>query len=186
MQINAIFKAAEHVKGTKPEIMIPFIFNEKELKFVKNIVEEIAQQYIIEYSFGTMIELPSATLLADKIANYSEFFSFGTNDLTQTTLGISRDDCSEFLNVYKEKKILDHDPFESIMEENVGELIKLAIKKGKSINPKLKFGVCGEHGGDPLSIKFFMSIGIDYVSCSPYRIPCAKLAAAQYSILFTK
>lgn len=182
MQINAIFKAAEQIKGTKPEIMIPFIFNEKELQFVKSMVEEVARDYRVEYSFGTMIELPSAALLADRIANHAEFFSFGTNDLTQTTLGISRDDCSEFLSAYREKKIIDHDPFESIMEENVGELIKLAIKKGRESNPNMKFGICGEHGGDPKSIEFFISAGVDYVSCSPYRIPCAKVAAAQHFI----
>lgn len=194
MQIEAIFSAAENFPNIKLEIMVPFILNELEFNYVKKLIEEIAlthsyksepnegKAFKPKYSLGNMIELPSAALLADKIAKYSDFFSFGTNDLTQTTLGLSRDDSAQFLTVYQEKQIIKADPFASIIKESVGELMKLAIIKGRKVKEKLKIGVCGEHGGDPDSIEFFIGLGIDYVSCSPYRIPIAKITAAQVAI----
>jgi pyruvate,orthophosphate dikinase len=136
----------------------------------------------ITYTIGTMIELPRAALCADEIARSAAFFSFGTNDLTQTTMGLSRDDTGQFLPSYLEQNIITHDPFVTLDQEGVGSLIKIALQKGKSAHKKLKTGVCGEHGGDPRSIAFFEEVGLDYISCSPYRIPTARLAAAQATI----
>ncbi|AHX11306.1 pyruvate, phosphate dikinase [Neorickettsia helminthoeca str. Oregon] len=182
MQLHAIFGAAQEVKNIAPEIMIPFVMNAEELLLIKRLVESVAANYSVEYSFGNMIELPSAAILANRIAEHSDFFSFGTNDLTQTTLGISRDDCGMFLNIYKEKGLLKDDPFVTIQTENVGVLIRDAINKGRATKKNIKIGICGEHGGDPDSVEFFASLGVDYVSCSPYRVPIAKVAAAQYEL----
>ncbi len=134
------------------------------------------------YSIGTMIELPRAALIADKLAKHAEFFSFGTNDLTQTTMGLSRDDSVNFLDSYKKNNIFDNDPFEVLDIEGVGELIKMAIERGKKTRKEIKLGICGEHGADPKSIEFLIESGVDYVSCSPYRVPIAKLVAAQFSV----
>ena len=190
MQAKAILEAALEIKnqtGISPiiEIMIPLIFSATELKIIKESIKETAS--IIEkdrgklpdFLIGTMIELPRAALLADEIANHADFFSFGTNDLTQTTYGISRDDSGRFLDTYIEKNILEIDPFVSLDSKGVGKLIKIAKDNSKSVNKKIKLGICGEHGGDPSSISFCNSIKLDYVSCSPYRIPIARLAAAQ-------
>ncbi|ACT69351.1 pyruvate, phosphate dikinase [Neorickettsia risticii] len=182
MQLHAIFGAAQEVGGVKLEVMIPFIMNADELYAIKQLVTSVAQGYSADYLLGNMIELPSAAILADRIAENSDFFSFGTNDLTQTTLGISRDDCGMFMNIYKERGLFKEDPFISIQVESVGFLIREAIKKGRSANKTLKIGICGEHGGDPYSVEFFASSGVDYVSCSPYRVPIAKVAAAQHFI----
>jgi pyruvate,orthophosphate dikinase len=193
MQVRAIFQAACELKkeGVEviPEIMIPLIGMVSELKLVKNQLVEVAEEVIekcgvnVEYKFGTMIEIPRAALTADEIAEEAEFFSFGTNDLTQMTYGFSRDDAeSKFLPIYLNKQILEQNPFETIDQIGVGELVKIAIKKGRSANQNLKLGVCGEHGGEPDSIHFFHKIGLDYVSCSPYRIPIARVAAAQAAI----
>ena len=186
MQVQAISAAMRELKqeeavATNLELMIPLISNVNELKEIKQIIlEEFEGE--IPFSIGTMIELPRAALMARTIAGEVEFFSFGTNDLTQTTYGISRDDIASFLPDYIDKKIFEHDPFIQIDEEGVGELIKTSIERGKLGNPKLKLGVCGEHAGNPTSINFFHKIGIDYISCSPYRIPIARLAAAQAKI----
>ncbi len=192
MQTRAVIEAAINVtkEGTKvtPEIMIPLIGDEKELIFVKNIVCETADAIIkesgidITYQVGTMIEIPRAALTADKIAKHAEFFSFGTNDLTQLTYGFSRDDASKFLNDYYKNNIFESDPFAKVDIEGVGELVKIAVQKGKSVRPDIHLGICGEHGGDPASIDFCDSIGLDYVSCSPFRVPIARLAAAQAKI----
>jgi pyruvate,orthophosphate dikinase len=171
-------------KSIIPEIMIPLVSTEAEIKIMKDLVVRIADQVQkenkvkINYLVGTMIELPRAALKAKDISKHAEFFSFGTNDLTQTTLGISRDDSGKFLNDYIENKIFDIDPFVSI-DDGVGDLIKIATLKGRKQNKLIKLGICGEHGGDPKSIKFCAEIGLNYVSCSPYRVPVAKLAAAQ-------
>ncbi len=189
MQCRAIFEALSECKNKKnksilPEIMIPLVSTEAEIKIMKdlviNVAREVQQQKKIKIEFlvGTMIELPRAAIKANYIAKHAEFFSFGTNDLTQTTFGISRDDSGKFLNDYIENKIFDIDPFISI-DEGVGDLIEIATKKGRKENKKIKLGICGEHGGDPKSIFFCSKIGLDYVSCSPYRVPIAKLAAAQ-------
>ncbi len=192
MQTEAVINAAINVskKGIKvnPEIMIPLIGEVKELEYVKEIVIKTADELIknansnIKYSVGTMIEVPRAALTADKIAKEAEFFSFGTNDLTQMTYGFSRDDATKFLDDYYKKQILEFDPFASIDENGVGELMKIAIEKAKKVRPDIKLGICGEHGGDPKSISFCHELGIDYVSCSPYRVPIAKLAAAKATI----
>jgi pyruvate, orthophosphate dikinase len=193
MQARAIFEAMAQVEINQPksaivEIMIPLIFDVKELKILKIVIDDIAieirQKYKIElnYSFGTMIELPRAAIKAGEIAQEADFFSFGTNDLTQTSLGISRDDSSIFLNEYQEKNILKQDPFATIDQEGVGELIKIAIQRGRLSKPNIKLGICGEHGGDPASIKFFHDVGLDYVSCSPFRVPIAIIAAAQAAL----
>jgi pyruvate,orthophosphate dikinase len=164
--------------------MIPLVSTEAEIKIMKELVIRIASEVQrnhklkIEFMVGTMIELPRAAIKAKEIAKYAEFFSFGTNDLTQTTFGISRDDSGKFLNDYLENKIFSIDPFISI-DEGVGDLIKIAVEKGKNQNKKLKLGICGEHGGDPKSIEFCSKVGLHYVSCSPYRVPVARLAAAQ-------
>ncbi len=188
MQIRAILCAADEIKREKkveikPEIMIPFIMNEKELALICELVKKEAEGKNVDYSIGTMIELPRAALIADKLAKYVEFFSFGTNDLTQTTMGLSRDDSVNFLDSYKENNIFSDDPFEKLDIEGVGELVKTAIERSKKTRKGIKLGICGEHGADPQSIEFFIKSGIDYVSCSPYRVPVAKLVAAQVCLL---
>ena len=193
MQCEAIFEALAECKKQKvklviPEIMIPLISTATEIKILRNLVEKTAKEVQkkhsikIKYYVGTMIELPRAALRAKDIAKFADFFSFGTNDLTQTTFGISRDDSGKFLNDYVENKIFNKDPFVSIDERGVGELIKIAAERGKKQKKSLKLGICGEHGGDPSSVKFFAEIGLDYVSCSPYRVPVARLAAAQANL----
>ena len=193
MQVYAIMEAACEVtkEGIKaiPEIMIPLVGHYNELKILREITENICEKVMndyntkIEYKIGTMIELPRAALTADEIAEYAEFFSFGTNDLTQTTFGFSRDDSGKFLKEYVEKKILPKDPFVTLDSKGVGQLIEIGIKKGKKTRPDLKVGICGEHGGDPASIEFCHKVGMNYVSCSPYRVPIARLAAAQAKII---
>ena len=189
MQIRAIFEALVECKKNKiksimPEIMIPLVSTEAEIKIMKDLVIKVAREVQnenktkIKFLVGTMIELPRAAIKAKDIAKYAEFFSFGTNDLTQTTFGISRDDSGKFLNDYIENKIFDIDPFISI-DDGVGDLIEMAATRGKKQNKKIKLGICGEHGGDPRSIEFCAKVGLDYVSCSPYRVPVARLAAAQ-------
>ena len=189
MQCRAIFEALSKLKKNKiksafPEIMIPLVSTEAEIRIMKDLVVRVANQVQkdnkikIEYLVGTMIELPRAALKANDLAKHADFFSFGTNDLTQTTFGISRDDSGKFLNDYIENKIFSIDPFISI-DDGVSDLVEIAVEKGKKQNKKIKLGICGEHGGDPKSIKFCSDIGLDYVSCSPYRIPIARLAAAQ-------
>lgn len=190
MQVRAIFEAACDCKkegiDVKPWVMIPLIGHVNELKVAKEILVRVADQVMeekgikVDYKFGTMIEIPRAALTADEVAEYAEFFSFGTNDLTQMTFGYSRDDAEgKFLNRYVEQKILPANPFETLDTKGVGQLVEMSMKKGKPVNPNLLGGVCGEHGGDPDSVKFCSKIGLDYVSCSPFRIPQAKLAAAQ-------
>lgn len=190
MQVRAIFEAACDLKkeglNVKPYVMIPLIGHVNELKVAKEILERVAEIVMlekgvkVEYKFGTMIEIPRAALTADKIAEYAEFFSFGTNDLTQMTFGYSRDDAEgKFLKRYVEQKILPANPFETLDVDGVGQLVEMSMEKGKKVNPKLLGGVCGEHGGDPDSVKFCHRIGLNYVSCSPFRIPQASLAAAQ-------
>jgi pyruvate,orthophosphate dikinase len=189
MQCRAIFEALVELKKKKiksafPEIMIPLVSTEAEIKIMKELViriaSEVQKQYKlkIEFMVGTMIELPRAAIKAKEIAKHAEFFSFGTNDLTQTTFGISRDDSGKFLNDYLDNKIFSIDPFVSI-DDGVADLVEIAVAKGKNQNKKLKLGICGEHGGDPKSIEFCSKVGLDYVSCSPYRVPVARLAAAQ-------
>ncbi len=188
MQVRAIVEAACEVKKEKidvmPEIMIPLVGHVKELEILKNMTVKVADEIIksynvkLSYMVGTMIELPRAALTADKIAEHAEFFSFGTNDLTQTTFGLSRDDAGKFLPDYVEKKILPIDPFQALDQEGVGELVRIGIEKGRKTRKKLKVGICGEHGGEPSSIEFCHKVGMNYVSCSPYRVPIARLAAA--------
>ena len=192
MQTRAVIEAAIIVSREgltcKPEIMIPLVGDKKELDFVKNIVDTTAKEVMekenfeINYTVGTMIEIPRAALLADQIAETADFFSFGTNDLTQLTFGFSRDDAGKFLNDYYDKKIYEQDPFARVDENGVGQLVKMGVEKGRSTKPHLKTGVCGEHGGEPSSIEFFHKVGLSYVSCSPYRIPIAILASAQSAI----
>lgn len=192
MQARAIFEAAADVtkRGIKaiPEIMIPLVGNVKELKMQKEIIDKVAEEVMretgveIEYMVGTMIEVPRAALTADEIAEVAQFFSFGTNDLTQMTLGMSRDDVAKFLDFYIDNGIYEKDPFQTLDQTGVGQLIDIAVKRGRSTNPKLEVGICGEHGGDPASIEFCHRVGMDYVSCSPYRVPIARLAAAQAAI----
>ncbi len=190
MQVRAIFEAACDLKNegleVKPEVMIPLIGHVNELKTARKQLEEVAQQVMsekgtqIDYQFGTMIEIPRAALTADQVAEYAEFFSFGTNDLTQMTYGYSRDDAEgKFLNKYVEQQILPANPFETLDQEGVGQLMEMAIAKGTSQRPNIKLGICGEHGGDPESVKFCHRIGLNYVSCSPFRVPVARLSAAQ-------
>ena len=194
MQTKAVIRAAINVKkahpdwNIKPEIMIPLVCEVKELKFVKNVVVETADAEIkaagidLEYEVGTMIEIPRAALTADEIAKEADFFCFGTNDLTQMTFGFSRDDAGKFLNSYYDNKIFENDPFAKLDQDGVGKLMEIAVKLGKPVNPKLHIGICGEHGGDPSSVEFCNKIGLDYVSCSPFRVPIARLAAAQAAI----
>jgi len=193
MQARAIFTAAVEVSkktglAVIPEVMIPLVGTKKELDLMKDVVDLAASQVFastgttLEYSVGTMIELPRAALAAGKIAETAEFFSFGTNDLTQTTLGMSRDDSGPFLEIYRQKGIYEHDPFATIDVDGVGEMIKIATERGRATRNSLKLGICGEHGGDPASIAFCQSVGLDYVSCSPYRVPIARLAAAQAAL----
>jgi pyruvate,orthophosphate dikinase len=168
--------------------MIPLVGAVSELKMQEEIVRRVADEVQkakgiqFHYLVGTMIELPRAALMADKIAEVAEFFSFGTNDLTQTTFGLSRDDAGRFLPMYVDKKLLPDDPFQSLDQDGVGQLVKMGTERGRKTNPKLEVGVCGEHGGDPASVKFFFRAGLDYVSCSPYRVPIARLAAAQEAL----
>ena len=194
MQTKAVIRAAINVAkvhpdwNLKPEIMIPLSSDSKELKFVKDIVVKTADEEIaregsdIKYEVGTMIEIPRACLTADEIAKEAEFFCFGTNDLTQMTFGFSRDDAGKFLNAYYDKKIFENDPFAKLDQVGVGKLMKMAIELGKKARPELHVGICGEHGGDPSSVEFCHKIGLDYVSCSPFRVPIARLAAAQAAI----
>jgi pyruvate,orthophosphate dikinase len=192
MQVRAIFEAACEVQGegatVLPEVMIPLVSTPEEFRDQAALIREIGRKVMNEYGcelkylVGTMIELPRAALVADKIAADAEFFSFGTNDLTQTTYGLSRDDSGRFLPLYVEKKIYPDDPFQTLDTEGVGQLIKIAVERGRAVNPKLKIGVCGEHGGDPRSIEFFNSLGLDYVSCSPFRVPIARLSSAQATL----
>ncbi|CAA7621502.1 Pyruvate, phosphate dikinase [Magnetospirillum sp. LM-5] len=190
MQAQAIFEAAVSVsqetgRTVTPEVMIPLVGAKKELDLMKDAVDKIAAEVFaamgqsVKYHVGTMIELPRAALMAGDIANTAEFFSFGTNDLTQTTFGMSRDDSGPFLEVYRAKGIYEHDPFAQLDQDGVGELIKIAAERGRATRPGLKLGICGEHGGDPSSVGFCQKVGLDYVSCSPYRVPIARLAAAQ-------
>ena len=194
MQTKAVIRAAINVKKAhpdwtvEPEIMIPLIGDDKELKYVKDFVVATADEEIknagieLRYEVGTMIEIPRAALTADAIAKYAEFFCFGTNDLTQLTYGFSRDDAGKFLDAYYDAKIFENDPFAKLDQTGVGKLMETAIKLGKSVRPDLHCGICGEHGGDPTSVEFCHKIGLDYVSCSPYRVPIARLAAAQAAI----
>ena len=194
MQTKAVIRAAINVQKKHPdwkvlpEIMIPLTSEVKELKFVKKIVVETADAEIkaagadLHYEVGTMMEIPRACLTADEIAKEADFFCFGTNDLTQMTFGFSRDDAGKFLNAYYDTKIFENDPFAKLDQNGVGKLMEMAIKLGRPVNPKLHIGICGEHGGDPSSVEFCHRIGLDYVSCSPFRVPVARLAAAQAAI----
>jgi pyruvate,orthophosphate dikinase len=193
MQIRAIFNATAQLtkEGVKvfPEVEIPLTIDAKEMKFFKELIDGLAAEIVEEtgtkfhYTVGTMIEMPRAALLADELAEYSEFFSFGTNDLTQTTLGFSRDDAEgKFLPHYIEKKILQENPFIVLDRNGVGKLMKMAVEGGRKTKPGLLIGICGEHGGEPSSVAFCHQIGLDFVSCSPYRVPLARLAAAQAAV----
>ena len=193
MQTTAVIEAAIEVKKEKgfnivPEIMIPLVGDVNELKFVKNVVTQTADAIIarsgveMKYMVGTMIEIPRAALLADEIAKEAEFFSFGTNDLTQMTFGFSRDDAGAFLNDYYDKKVFEQDPFQKLDQNGVGKLVKMATQLGRETRPDIKLGICGEHGGDPSTIEFCHNVGLTYVSCSPFRVPIARLAAAQANI----
>jgi pyruvate,orthophosphate dikinase len=189
MQTRAIIEAAcrLHKEGLKvvPEIMIPLVGHVKELRDQKSVVDRVAAATMkamgvtVKYLVGTMIEVPRGAITADQVAQEAQFFSFGTNDLTQMTFGFSRDDVGKFLKIYQDKKILERDPFASIDVEGVGAVVRMGVEKGRQTRPDLKVGICGEHGGDPSSIHFFEQVGLDYVSASPYRIPVARLAAAQ-------
>jgi pyruvate,orthophosphate dikinase len=190
MQTRAIFEAAAELvqEGIKvyPEVMVPLVANERELFILREEITKIAERVMkekevhFEYKIGTMIELPRAALCADKIAEVADFFSFGTNDLTQTTFGFSRDDAEgKFIPLYLEKKILKDDPFQVLDQEGVGQLVQMGTERGRKTNKDLEVGICGEHGGEPSSVKFCYRVGMNYVSCSPYRVPIARLAAAQ-------
>ncbi|HRR93111.1 MAG TPA: pyruvate, phosphate dikinase, partial [Bacteroidales bacterium] len=197
MQIRAIFEAAAELmqegKKPMPEIMVPVTCDVSELDFTKKITDkiynEVCKKYsikTIDYKYGTMIEIPRACLLSDKMAKTAEFFSFGTNDLTQMTFGFSRDDIGGFLHDYLDKKMLAADPFQTIDQEGVGQLVKMSVERGRATRPDLKIGICGEQGGDPASVEFCFKTGLTYVSCSPFRVPIARLAASQASIKFAK
>ncbi|MEG2119124.1 MAG: putative PEP-binding protein, partial [Pseudoflavonifractor sp.] len=193
MQTTAVMNAAIAVtkRGKyqiEPEIMIPLVGEVKELKYVKDVVVKTADAIIaasgiaIKYEVGTMIEIPRAALTADEIAKEADFFSFGTNDLTQMTFGFSRDDAGKFLNYYYENKIYESDPFAHLDQNGVGKLVAMAADLGRKTNPTMHLGICGEHGGDPTSVEFCHNVGLNYVSCSPFRVPIARLAAAQAAI----
>jgi len=192
MQVRAIFEAASELtrKGykVKPEVMIPLVGNVNELKILKEQIVKIADEIIkkekkkFSYKVGTMIEVPRACVTADEIAKEAEFFSFGTNDLTQMTFGFSRDDAGKFLPDYIEKGILEKDPFATLDRNGVGQLVKMGVEKGRKARENIKIGICGEHGGDPASVEFCHMVGMDYVSCSPYRVPVARLAAARAAL----
>jgi len=193
MQARAIFEAAAELqkktgKAIEPEIMIPLVATKRELDLMKEVVDRTAAEVgsatgvALNYLVGTMIELPRAALRAGDIAESAEFFSFGTNDLTQTTFGLSRDDSASFLEKYQQRGILERDPFATLDIEGVGELIRIACERGRKKRNSLKLGICGEHGGDPASIFFCHQVGLDYVSCSPFRVPIARLAAAQAAL----
>jgi pyruvate,orthophosphate dikinase len=193
MQARAIFEAAvevhrKHGKTAEIEVMIPLVASRKELDLMKEVIDRVALEVgklngtTLDYKVGTMIELPRAALRADEIAQTAEFFSFGTNDLTQTTFGLSRDDSASFLELYQRRGIFEHDPFATLDVEGVGELIKIAHDRGRRTRNDLKLGICGEHGGDPASVFFCHQVGLDYVSCSPFRVPIARLAAAQAAL----
>jgi len=194
MQTKAVIKAAIAVSkkhpdwNIVPEIMIPLVGEIKELKYVKNFVVETADAVIkeagvdLKYEVGTMIEIPRAALTADEIAKEAEFFCFGTNDLTQMTFGFSRDDAGKFLDAYYDAKIFENDPFAKLDQTGVGKLMDMAVKMGKEVRPEMHIGICGEHGGDPSSVEFCHKLGLTYVSCSPFRVPIARLAAAQAAI----
>ncbi len=198
MQTRAVIKAALNVQARHPdwnmvpEIMIPLVGEVKELAFVKKTVVETANAVLqaagsdMKYHVGTMIEIPRAALTADEIATEAEFFSFGTNDLTQMTFGFSRDDAGKFLDAYYTNKIYESDPFARLDQKGVGKLVKMAAELGRSTRPDLKLGICGEHGGDPSSVEFCHKVGLNYVSCSPFRVPIARLAAAQAAIKFPR
>jgi pyruvate,orthophosphate dikinase len=192
MQARAIIEAACDLKkegfDPKPEIMVPLIGTVKELKLQEEIIRSVAAKVMeekgveVEYMLGTMIEIPRAALTANEVAEVAEFFSFGTNDLTQMTFGYSRDDAGKFLPVYIEKGILKQDPFEALDQEGVGQLVEFAVERGRSTRPEIKLGICGEHGGEPSSVEFCHRTGLDYVSCSPFRVLIARLAAAQANL----
>jgi pyruvate,orthophosphate dikinase len=192
MQARAIIEAAMNVKATgidvKVEIMVPLVGNHKELRYQKNVIDRVANEVFaerndkIDYMVGTMIEVPRAAVTANQIAEVAEFFSFGTNDLTQMTLGFSRDDIAKFLPVYLDKGILKNDPFQILDRNGVGQLIREAVFKGRSTRESLKCGICGEHGGEPSSVEFCHYAGLNYVSCSPFRVPIARLAAAHAAL----
>jgi pyruvate,orthophosphate dikinase len=192
MQARAVFEAAAQVQKegikVRPEVMIPLVGFKKELDLQIEVVHQAAravqkeQKVKLTYMVGTMIEIPRGALTADEIAQSAEFFSFGTNDLTQTALGMSRDDSGSFLPQYQELEIVKKNPFATIDASGVGQLVEIAVAKGRATRPNLKLGICGEHGGDPASIHFFEKAGLDYVSCSPYRVPVARLAAAQAAL----
>ena len=192
MQARAVFEAAAEVQKSgikvKPEVMIPLVGFKRELDLQAEVVHRVAKEVMAEqkvrfnYSVGTMIEIPRGALTADEIAQTAEFFSFGTNDLTQTCLGMSRDDSASFLGPYTEAEVVNKNPFASIDQTGVGQLVKIAVEKGRSTRPGIKLGICGEHGGDPDSVKFCHRVGLTYVSCSPFRVPVARLAAAQAAI----
>lgn len=196
MQVHAIIEAAIKVQNegvkVKPEIMVPLIGDSKEMKYVKEIITKVADEVIknantkLDYMVGTMIEIPRAALLSDEIAKDAEFFSFGTNDLTQMTFGFSRDDASKFLKDYYSKKIYEQDPFQKIDEQGVGKLVKMSVELGRKTRPDIELGICGEHGGNPASVEFCHRVGLTYVSCSPFRVPIARLAAAQAAINYPK
>jgi len=193
MQVRAIFEAAAAVRKetgetVEPEVMIPLVAMRREFDILKEMIDRVAAEVAAAegvttpYLVGTMIELPRAALRAGEIAVGAEFFSFGTNDLTQTTYGLSRDDAASFLQAYERRGILTQDPFVTLDIDGVGELVRIATTRGRDVRPDLKLGICGEHGGDPASIRFCHEVGLDYVSCSPYRVPIAKLAAAQAAL----
>jgi len=193
MQARAIFEAAAqvHKKGIKviPEVMIPLIGSAKELQNQKAIVDRVAKEVLekegasdLKYLIGTMIEIPRAAITADEVAKEADFFSFGTNDLTQTTMGLSRDDYTKFSGEYQNLKVFKADPFAVLDQEGVGKLVEMAVRLGRKTRPDLEIGICGEHGGEPSSVEFCYRAGMDYVSCSPYRVPIARLAAAQAAI----
>ncbi|NNK88627.1 MAG: pyruvate, phosphate dikinase, partial [Flavobacteriaceae bacterium] len=192
MQARAILEAALNLKKrnieAKPEIMVPLVGTVEEFENQRAVIDKTAEEVFeqfgekIEYRVGTMIEIPRAVLIADKIAEIADFFSFGTNDLTQMTYGYSRDDASKFLPIYIKEGILKHDPFEVIDQEGIGQLIVMGTERGRRQNPNLKVGICGEHGGEPSSVEFCYNAGLNYVSCSPYRVPIARVASAQAAI----